>query len=142
MLYSGSKYSLGAFDQQPSTGRVDRGKRRADRDEKSISRRGPELEAQVSGVHTDGDQAQNSRDDPRDESLGGSEDDLPQSIMAIASHGNLVGVAIYDPLQGCMSCLQFTDDAPKGALAHEQPGSSTGSGSVITQASSLHYQVP
>ena len=50
----------------------------------------------------------------------GGADDPSQTIMAVASQGSSIGVAIYDPLQGTLSCLQFSDDAPKGQLAHNE----------------------
>ena len=70
---------------------------------------------------------------PLDLDGAGGADDPSQTIMAVSSQGSSIGVAIYDPLQGTLSCLQFSDDAPKGQLAHNE---ARGSG----QAAPYGYQ--
>ena len=152
MLNSGSKHRLPTLENQShlsppwSTYRVT--KRKSNTNEDSVgaisgTQKGTPRPRDPRDQHS-GDDRGEEKDDCNEMDLA-SAADPPQAIMAVSSHGSVVGVAIYDPLQGNLSCLQFTDDAPTGTQVHcmcsEQPRLSTAEGMKLLQASSLHYQV-
>ena len=139
MLNSGSKHTLSTLD-CPSQPSLWASKRRSYTNEDSIGAvSGTQRVSTVQPRNTDN---QYNEDEEPVEMDPASATEAPQAIMAVASQGSIVGVAIYDPLQGNLSCLQFTDDVPKGAKAHEQPCAlSAEGGGKLLQASSLHYQV-
>ena len=142
MLNSGSKHTLSTLDcpNQPSLWASRVPKRRSYTNEDSTGAvSGTQRVSTIQPRNTDNQYIEEEEPVEMDPA---SATEAPQAIMAVASQGSIVGVAIYDPLQGNLSCLQFTDDVPKGAKAHEQPCTlSAEGGGKLLQASSLHYQV-